>query len=73
MIYFRFHRSTLADALKTQLKFNCVEHLLYYLDNLKYSNIEISYYCFDDRDNIGDTFIVTTNNGVVGFMYLRNF
>lgn len=71
MIYFRHHRGALIDALKTEKKFNNINDLFNYLGNNDYT---IKYYCYDKRNNIGDTFIIVDNkhNMPIGFLYLKN-
>lgn len=74
MIYFRFHRSSLKEALETEKKFNNIKELFKYLDMTNSIKYTIKYYCFDERNNIGDTFIIISHryNAPIGFLYLKN-
>lgn len=70
MIYFRFHKGGFEESLKTEKKFKRIKDLFKFLGD---SNCVIRFYCFDDRNNIGDTFIVIGCNGYpIGFIYLKN-
>lgn len=80
MVYYREHRSSLYDSLQTEKTFSSFEELIEYLEpKTKTHNVDIEYWCYDDRYDIGSTFIVTDGfsesenyNGVMGFAYLRN-
>lgn len=76
-IFYRESRETLTEALKTEKMFISVYSLKSYLSLKGYKQVEIKFYCYDDRENIGDSFLISgldknNNKCVLGFMYLRN-
>ena len=71
---FRFHKSTIADSLETQIEvlskedlFNAIkEYLKPFVFDFCIDDIECSYYGFDNRIN-WDTYLITLKNyGVIG-------
>jgi hypothetical protein len=61
---FREHRGSLEESMKTIINVESLNDIQKLFPDSK--KIEIKKYCYDDRIN-WDTFIVTDENGVLGF------
>lgn len=74
MVYYRKHRGGLFESLETEKMFETVEKMLISLKKQGFKKVLIRYYGFDDRENIGSTFIVIDeiSKYPLGFMYLRD-